>query len=206
MNMDVKIQRINAYDDTRFSEKILKQHGAFVINDMILCEVEIVGESEAVIHGEVEAFYDMLIDEFRFYTEHICKFYNEKNELIKKFEPKERFVVALRDIQPSQFYVDEEKIEAVKSFVRESGDIIVPLIKADGRYVSLDGHTRLATAVELGFDEVLGFLTEADEYIYAFANEAKKRGICTPYDLKKVSHAEYDVLWNQFCDAFFEEK
>ena len=90
--MDVKIQRINAYEDARFSEKVLKQHGAFVINDMILCEVEIVGESEAVIHGEVEAFYDMLIDEFRFYTEHICKFYNEKNELIKEFEPKERFV------------------------------------------------------------------------------------------------------------------
>lgn len=204
--MDVKIQRINTYDDTRFSEKILKQHGAFVINDMILCEVEIVGESEAVIHGDVEVFYDMLIDEFRFYTEHICKFYNEKNELIKEFEPKERFRVELRDIQPSQFYVDEEKIEAVKSFVNEPGDIIVPLIKTDGRYVSLDGHTRLATAVELGFDEVFGFCTEADEYIYAFANEAKKRGICTPYDLKKVSHAEYDVLWNQFCDAFFEEE
>lgn len=202
--MDVKIQRINAYDDTRFSEKILKQHGAFVINDTILCEVEIVGTLEAVIHGEIEEFYDTLIDEFRFYTEHICRFYNEKKELIKEFEPKKLFFVALKDIQPSQFYVDEEKIEAVKSFIREPKDIIIPLIKDNGQYISLDGHTRLATAVELGFGEVLGFCTEINEYIYAFANEAKKRGIHTPYDLKKVSHAEYDVLWNQFCDAFFE--
>ena len=204
--MDVKIQRINTYDDSRFSEKILKQHGAFVINDMILCEVEIVGESEAVIHGDVEEFYDMLIDEFRFYTEHICRFYNEKKEVIKEFQPKKLLAVALRDIQPSQFFVDEEKIEAVKSFIREPKEIIIPLIKDDGRYISLDGHTRLATAVEFGFEEVQGFCTEAGEYIFAFANEAKKRGICTPYDLKKVSHAEYDVLWNQFCDAFFEEE
>ena len=152
--MDVKIQRINAYDDVRFSERVLKQHGAFVINDELLCEVEIIGTCEAIVHGAVEEFYNEIIDEFRFYAEHICRFYNEKNELIKDGES----------------------------------------------YISLDGHTRLAVAVELGYEYVLGFLTVSNEYILAFAKEAKKRGINTPYDLKRVPHDEYEIVWNQFCD------
>lgn len=152
--MDVKIQRINAYDDVRFSERVLKQHGAFVINDELLCEVEIIGTCEAIVHGAVEEFYNEVIDEFRFYAEHICRFYNEKNELIKDGES----------------------------------------------YISLDGHTRLAVAVELGYEYVLGFLTVSNEYIWAFAKEAKKRGINTPYDLKRVPHDEYEIVWNKFCD------
>lgn len=204
--MDVKIQRVNAYDDVRFSEKVLKQHGAFVINDELLCEVEIIGNFEAVIRGEVEEFYDEIIDEFRFYAEHICRFYNEKNELIKAFEPLELFHVRMRDIQPSQFYADEDKVEAVKSFIREPDDIIIPLIKDGESYISLDGHTRLAVAVELGYEYVLGFLTESNEYVLAFAKEAKKRGIHTPHDLKRVPHDEYEIVWNKFCDEFFEKE
>lgn len=30
--MMVEIERINNYDDKRFSDKVLKQHGAFLIN------------------------------------------------------------------------------------------------------------------------------------------------------------------------------
>lgn len=204
--MDVKIQRINAYDDARFSEKILKQHGAFVINDNLLCEIEIIGNSEAIVRGDVQEYYDAIIDEFRFYAEHICKFYNEKNELIKEFEPMELFPICISDIQPSQFYVDEDKIAAVKSFIASPEDIVIPLIKGDGRYISLDGHTRLATAVELGYEHVWGFLAETDEYIRAFAEEAKRRGVHTPFDLKRVSHDEYEVVWNRFCDEFFEKQ
>lgn len=204
--MDVKIQRINAYDDVRFSERVLKQHGAFVINDELLCEVEIIGTCEAIVHGAVEEFYNEIMDEFRFYAEHICKFYNEKDELIKAFKPMDLFQVRMEDIQPSQFFADEDKIEAVKSFIREPDDIIIPLIKEGERYISLDGHTRLATAVELGIECVLGFLTESNEYVLAFAKEAKKRGVNTPYDLKRVSHDEYEVVWNQFCDEFFENQ
>ena len=204
--MNVKIQRINDYDDPRFSEKILKQHGAFVINDEILCEVEIIGKWEAIIRGKVQEFYDEIIEEFRFYAEHICRFYNERRELIKEFEEMKLFQVRLGDVQPSQFYVDEDKIEAVKSFISRPEDIVIPLAKDGADYISLDGHTRLAVAVELGYEYIMGFLTETNEYVFAFAKGAKKRGIHTPYDLNRVSHDEYEVVWNQFCDKFFEEE
>ena len=157
------------------------------------------------MRGGLQEYYNAIIDEFRFYAEHICKFYNEKNELIKELEPMKTFRVRIADIQPSQFYVDEDKIEAVKSFVTCGEDIVIPLIKDGERYISLDGHTRLAVAVELGYEEVLGFYTDTDEYIFSFAEEAKKRGIHTPFDLNRVPHEEYEVVWNQFCDEFFAE-
>lgn len=204
--MEVEIQRINAYDDTRFSEKVLKQHGAFVVNGELLCEIEIVSNCEAIVHGDVQEYYDAIIDEFRFYAEHICKFYNEKHELIKEFEPVRRFRIRIADIQPSQFYVDEDKIAAVKTFIACPEDIVIPLMKYEEKYISLDGHTRLAVAIDLGYEEVLGFCTESNDYILEFAKEAVKRGVYTPYDLKKVPHEEYEVVWNQFCDEFFAEK
>jgi len=201
--MKVDIQRINTYKDERFSEHILKQHGAYIINDNIPCEIEILNQKEAIIYGNVEKYYDSLIEEFRFHAEHICKFYNEKHQLIKEYEPMKTFAIKMEDIQPAQSYVDREKIDAVKSFITSEQDIIIPLVKQGERYISLDGHTRLAVAAELGYHEVLGYTTQAGDYIFSFAKEAQKRNIFTPYDMKQISHEEYVILWHQFCDAFF---
>lgn len=33
------IERINSYEDNRFSEKVLRQHGAFVVNGIFFYEV-----------------------------------------------------------------------------------------------------------------------------------------------------------------------
>ena len=203
--MDVKIERINVYDDSRFSEKVLRQHGAFVINDTVPCEIEIIGNCEAVVRGAVSEYLDTLIDEFRFYAEHICKFYNEEHELLKEFEPVKTFRIGIAKIQPSQFYVDADKIEAVKTFITNPKDIIIPVTQEGGQYISLDGHTRMAAAIELGYDEIVVFCAEAGDYIFDFAKEAQKRGIHTPYDLEKVTHEEYEVVWNQFCDEFFSK-
>lgn len=200
--MGTDIQRINSYTDRRFSEEILKQHGAFLINKSLPCEVEIINSFEAIIHGDVQEYYDAVMEEFRFYAEHICRFYNENNELIKEFEPVKIFRVKIADIQPSQFCVDRDKIDAVKSFITCLEDIIIPLAKQE-KYISLDGHTRLAAATELGYEEVQGFCTKAGDYICAFAKEAKKRGVHTPYDMKRLSHQEYEQEWYGFCDAFF---
>lgn len=51
----MEIRRINNYSDSRFSEKVLKQHGAFEAD---------------------------VIEEFRYYAEHITKFYNESGQTV----------------------------------------------------------------------------------------------------------------------------
>lgn len=200
----MKIERINTYQDKRFSEKVLQQHGAFLVGDKPY-EVEIISATEAVVYGD-KIHQKRIIEEFRFFAEHISKFYNEQGECIAEYDPIELFEVQLSSIQPSQFFVDHEKKTAVENFIQSPEDIIIPLIEKDGRYVSLDGHTRLYVAVARGYHVVKGFLTESDEWIHSFVGEAKKRGVCSPYDIKELSHEEYEIKWNKFCDDFFENK
>ena len=38
---------------------------------------------------------------------------------------------------------------------------------------------------------------------YKFVDEAQKRGIYTPKEMTLVSHDEYEIKWNRFCDDFF---
>lgn len=198
----MEIKRINSYDDPRFSKTTLKQHGCFLADNMPY-EIEIVGEREAVIHGEDPNAFSEIIGEFRFYTPHITKFYDEAHNLLKTYTEQEIFTIALADIQPSQFYVDEDKITAVSSFINAPEDIIIQVMKHGDRYISLDGHTRLYYAVMQGWDHVRAVEETSNDYIYGFVEESIKRGIYTPYDMEMVCHEEYEVKWNQFCDDFF---
>ncbi|MCC8196080.1 MAG: hypothetical protein LIO49_04640 [Ruminococcus sp.] len=200
----MKIERINNYTDVRFSEVVLKQHGAFLVDGEPF-GFEIISTNSAVVHMSEKDCPNELIDDFRYYAEHITKFYREDGTLIREYPAVVLFKVSLRDIQPSQFYIDEDKLKAVSSFIGKPEDVIIPLVEYNNRYISADGHTRLALAVSLGFDEIMGFTTELNDIIVAFAEEAKKRNILSPYDLKIVSRSEYEVVWNKFCDEFLEE-
>lgn len=46
----LEIKRIHSYKDQRFSDKVLLQHGCFLVDD-IPYEVEIISDFEAIIRG-----------------------------------------------------------------------------------------------------------------------------------------------------------
>lgn len=73
-----------------------------------------------------------------------------------------------------------------------------------GRYISLDGHTRLYYAVLNEWKAVRAVVESSDVYIFDFVKEAQKREIYTPQDIKMVSHSEYEKKWYQFCDEYFK--
>lgn len=50
MRIKMDIKRIDSYEDERFRKKVLKQHGAFEVDDL-LYEVEIISDYEAVVRG-----------------------------------------------------------------------------------------------------------------------------------------------------------
>lgn len=133
LRQEIEIELINTYKDQRFSGNVLLQHGAFLVNGKEPYEVEIVSDHAAVVRGSNSEFFDQIIEEFRFYAEHISQFYNTDGKLIKGYEDVKRFMVPLEEIQPSQFYVDALKKKAVESFVNEGADVIIPLIKYQGR-------------------------------------------------------------------------
>jgi len=199
----VEIKRIDNYSDKRFSPKVLKQHGAFEVDDLIY-EVEIISDFEAIVRGPKQ-YINEIIEEFRYYAEHIYKFYNEGKECVAEFAPLDIFDIEILCIQPSQFFIDIEKKNAVSDFIYEPQDIVIPLAKRNGYYVSLDGHTRLSVAIDRGYKSVKGFITDAGDWVDKFVNEGIKRGINTPYDMQVLEHEDYDLKWNRFCDEFLSE-
>lgn len=203
--MELNIKRIDTYDDNRFSKQALLQHGAFIVNDRYAYEFEVISQHSAIVKGE-DRYMREVIDEFRFYAQHITRFYDQSGQCMVTFDDVVVFDVPILDIQPSQFYVNRTKMKAVSSFIDKEEDPVIPLIRYHGRYASLDGHTRLAVAIEKGMKRVKGFLTETDDYIYGFIEEAIRRGITSPYEMKIVSEEEYEVKWNQFCDAYFKNR
>lgn len=203
--MEPEIRRVDSYMDPRFSRKVLCQHGAFLV-DGEPYEVEITGRDSATIRGARPELYSGVIEDFRFFAGHISRFYNSTGDLVQEFAPVELFSVKLDDVQPSQFYVDEEKLAAVRQFVHTEEDIIIPVTPEGGRFISQDGHTRMAAAAGLGFDRVWAFTAETNDLLYSFAEEARNRGVFSPYDLPVIPHGEYEVKWNQFCDEFFAKR
>ncbi len=201
----MEIKRIDTYKDERFSAKVLLQHGCFLV-DNLPCEVEIISDFEAVIRGGNPAAFPETMEEFRFYTPHITRFYDAKGELVREYPRAQLLTIPLDQIQPSQFFVDEDKIAAVSSFIRKPDDIIVQVLPFEGRYISLDGHTRLYYAVMNGWESVRAVIDASDEWIYGFVREARKRNIFSPRDMTLVSHSDYEEKWNRFCDEYFADE
>lgn len=197
------IQRVNDYTDERFSPEVLRQHGAFVIDGKYPCSFKIINENTAVIEYHDYSEITPVIEQFRFYTEHITRFLDKNGNILAELPEVKIFELDVDLIQPSQFYVDEDKIRAVSSFLEKGGDIVVPVMAKDGRYISLDGHTRLYYAYKQGWKTVRAFETEVNGYVLEFVKEAKKRGVTYVRDMELLTHAEYEIKWNKFCDDFF---
>ena len=200
----MEIKRINTYDDNRFSQIVLYQHGCFLVDGQPY-EMEIISDYEAIISGVDQAVYAEIIEEFRFYTPHITRFYDRDGQIIKEYPRAQLLTLCLDQIQPSQFFVAEDKIAAISSFIHKPQDIIIQVLPSEDRFISLDGHTRLYYAVMKGWECVRAVVESSDDWVYKFVTEAQKRGIYTPKEMTLVSHDEYEEKWNRFCDQFFEE-
>ena len=198
------IERINSYEDDRFEKCILYQHGAFLV-DGIPCSFEITSTDSAIITTENDISLDEVIEEFRYYAEHITRFYDAKHNLIKEFPSIELIDVDFTDIMPSQFYVNNDKLEAISSFIKTADDVIVPLSLYSDRYLLHDGHSRLFCANAQGIKKAKGFIIEDDPVLLAFAKEGKSRGINHIWNLETVSNEEYEVKWIQFCTDFINK-
>lgn len=196
------IVRVNSYVDNRFSQKVLYQHGCFLV-DGDPYEIEILSDCEAVVRGKRREVYGEVIEQFLFFAPHITIFYDEAGGIIKEYPRVEVLELSLEELQPSQFYVDREKINAISTFIEKGEDIIIQVSRFQDRYISLDGHTRLYYAVMHGFEKVRAVPAEIDDCIYDFVKEAQNRNINTPKDLILVSHQEYEEKWNQYCDDYF---
>ncbi len=112
----------------------------------------------------------------------------------------------MSEIEPSQFYVDKEKLNAIKPFIQKQDDIVIQAGKSQTGYIALDGHARLYLAVLNGWIKVNAVIVPIDNDMFEFVKEAKRRGIEIVRDMILLNHDDCVVKWRRFCDAYFDEK
>lgn len=206
------IERINGYGDPRFSQEVLNQHGAFLVDGRPWA-FRVVSDKGAVVSapaGFTPKELAEVVDAFRFYAEHITDFYGEDGAPLLSLPPVERWQVEIDALQPSQFSVDRDKCAAVDGFLRTAADLVIPVTElTDGTLCAMDGHTRLYTAWRKGIRAAMVFRCSDGEMgaqIADFAQEARKRGIFHVRDMALYSHEEQEEKWIGWCQAYFAQK
>ena len=163
----MEIKRITEYNNSLFSEIVLKQRGAFLIDEEPY-EIEIISSDSALVRGKNRENFKKLIEYFRYYSPHINNFFDENNKKIISFEKKPVLILEVDKIQPSQFYIDEDKVNAIKSFIKNSKDIIIQVVKSDDGYICVDGHTRLFIAFLNNFKTFYHFIYNRIHHFFIF--------------------------------------
>ena len=198
----MEIKRVTDYNNPIFSQIVLNQRGAFLIDEEPY-EIEIISSDSVFVKGKNRKNFKKLIEYFRYYSPHILNFFDENDKKIISFEKKPVLTLEVDKIQPSQFYIDENKVNALENFIKNSKDIVIQVVKSDEGYICVDGHTRLFIAFLKNFKTVHAIETEFDDDTNYFVSQSKKRNIFTIKDLKLVSHSDYKNLWIDFCDSYF---
>jgi len=119
----------------------------------------------------------------------------------------------LLDIQPSQFYLSEEKLRAIMEWF-DPEDLScfepLPLKYLNGRVIFTDGHTRAYAAYRAGCASV-PMVWDEDELsweLYQICVDAcLERGIRNVADLEGriLSKEAYAEKWNRWCDELQQE-
>ena len=122
------------------------------------------------------------------------------------------FMMQLDEIQPSQLFINSEKLSLVMKISDANPRSIefIPVKKIGDRVVFVDGHTRAFASFLRGMSEVKVYWEEDeldwDEYEIC-VDWCRKEGINTIADLKErvIPSKEYQVLWLDRCEKMQRE-
>ncbi|MGN0741380.1 MAG: hypothetical protein ACI4L8_01935 [Candidatus Fimadaptatus sp.] len=120
--------------------------------------------------------------------------------------------MAIRELQPSQFYLSAGKLERVRSWFDPrdmSGFEPLPVKLLDGRHVLTDGHTRAFAALSAGLERVPVVWDEDELDWEAYRIDVAaclRRGVAGVEDLagRVLSEADYARKWRGWCDVVHE--
>lgn len=198
------ILRAGLEDTGLFSgEKLL--HGAccFYTEDKTEQYYFAIDGQNAILHADGGQNIGKAIREFLFYSNFISRITAPNGVVLYESEAAKLVLTDICSIQPSQFFIDEDKLDSCKTWIKGQKDIMIPTACVRGKLVSLDGHTRLRAALDLGYDSVYTYIDEYDEDIRFFVDEAVKRTITSVSDMILLTHEEYKKQWDGFCDDLF---
>ena len=123
------------------------------------------------------------------------------------------FLMKLERIQPSQLFINSEKLsQVIDEFAPLRIETLraIPIKKLGNDVIFTDGHTRAFAAYLNCVSEIRVFWDEDDMDWEAYeicVKWCKEVGIYTIVDLKDriVGDAEYEVLWGERCSVMHGE-
>lgn len=162
----------------------------------------VIKNNEGKIITNDTKYINEAIEEFRYYNKYISIFRSEDGSFYKAFDPIFTFKLPIYCIQPSQFFIDQDKLEIIENYM-DDDKIYLPVAIIDDEYVLLDGHTRLY-ALHKNYNKLVNvYIDTPFEGINDFIYIAKENNIFKISNLNVLTHEEYDKLWNGFCDEYF---
>ncbi|MET3558000.1 putative aminopeptidase FrvX [Streptococcus rupicaprae] len=120
---------------------------------------------------------------------------------------------SILDLQPSQFYLSETKLQAVRAWF-DPQDLTnfdpISIKQLDGEWIVVDGHSRLFVAYQEGLTHLPVVLEEEDWNwdFYRFCTEATKaKGISTIADLWThiLPQEAYETDWIGWCQTVHDQ-
>jgi len=201
----MKIIRAEKSDIDIFSESELGFGACCFFGEDKTCKYFFeIKKREATLHANTDQHISQAIEEFLFYSGFITAVKDKDGRVLATRTPSEPYPLEIAEIQPSQFYINEKKLADCKKWMKSPEDIFIPIAAKDGKIISLDGHTRMRAAIDLGYASVLVYQDEHDEHVFHFSNEAINRQINSVLDMELLSDEDYALKWDKFCDDYFE--
>lgn len=135
-----------------------------------------------------------VIDEFRKYSGYVNVFYNKDRSFYKAFDEVQTFKLPISVIQPSKFFINEERLEIISSIL-ENKEVYIPVAIINEEYVALDGHTRIMAKINEDCKMVnvymSPFVTQAtDDMVYM----AKENNIHNVKSMPILKASEYNKI------------
>jgi len=202
----MKIIRAGTNDIDVFSESELS-FGAccFFTGDKLHRYFFEIDGREATLFTNTKLYIPQAIDEFLYYSGFIASIKDKEGNILLTRTPNTPYLCEINKLQPSQFYINEKKLENCKKWIKRPEDIFVPITMKDRKTILLDGHTRVRAAIDLGYTAVYVYPDKCDVgSILAFVEESIRRQINNVSDMELLSDEAYELKWRSFCNNFFK--
>jgi len=158
---------------------------------------------EATLRTNTNQYIAQAIEEFLFYSGFVTIIKDKDGNILHNRTIPQPYWLEIAKIQPSQFYINQQKLNSCKKWIKSPQDIFIPIAIKDDKAISLDGHTRLKAAIDFGYTSVLVYPDDYDDTIFHFVDEAVRRKISSAYDMEVINSDEYKTKWDKFCDDLF---
>ena len=146
------------------------------------------------------------------YIEDATRFFNANNKYIYKYSTLDNsfnqefdkvftFKLPISSIQPSEFFIDEDRLLEIEDNLDEDR-IIIPVAIINDEYVSLDGHHRLA-AMQNNYHKLVSvYMDDYKPEVLDFIYIAKEQNIRSIKQMPHLSHEEYKNIWEGFLKDY----